>query len=266
MSTFGDRHGFNPDRPPIRYRNEAPMVLRESLLSIVENIIGGSGIALAVFVREKLPAEIPAADMPIKASAQEALRTCPWYKVYEIAEEIRAWLRHRSGPNVKGPAMIFEKALNELFWREGIGWKMDGAHIVARYDDSGESSIAAAQVALKTAGLATSAAELIKAQEDISRRPIPDVSGAIQHLGAAIECTMREICGDQVLTMGELLKRYPNRFPQAIKPAVTSIWAYSSEMGRHLREGREPEFAEAVLLLEMTAAAINYLLSTRERS
>lgn len=262
MGDFSDRHGFGPEHIPIRYRNDAPHVLRDAVYSFAEQA-GAKQLALAQFIVDKFPTPYPSAGIPLIARAVDALSKCQWNLVYDTAQDIWFWLREQK-PDGKIAAMKYQKSLNALFWREGIGWQMEGGRINARVDDAGESAVHTALKLLKEAGLVTSAAELGKAREDISRRPAPDITGAIQHLGAAMECCMRDVCGDNA-TMGDLLKRYPNRFPQAIKPAVTSIWGYASEMGRHLREGREPGMAEAVFALEMTAAAINYLLATRER-
>ena len=45
--------------------------------------------------------------------------------------------------------------------------------------------------------------EIHEALKDISRRPTPDRTGAIQHSIAAMECTAREVAGEPNLTPPE---------------------------------------------------------------
>ena len=41
--------------------------------------------------------------------------------------------------------------------------------------------------------------------------------------------------------------------------AIDKIWGFTSEQGRHLREGQAPEYIEAELVVEITAAISTYL-------
>jgi hypothetical protein len=40
--------------------------------------------------------------------------------------------------------------------------------------------------------------------------------------------------------------------------AIQKLWGYSSEFGRHIREGRDPGFAEAVLVVGLAPLGIHF--------
>ena len=60
----------------------------------------------------------------------------------------------------------------------------------------------------------------MKRSTDLSRRPNPDITGAIQHAMAALECIARTVCGDGSSTLGALLKRNPDLIPKPLNEAV----------------------------------------------
>lgn len=105
----------------------------------------------------------------------------------------------------------------------------------------------------------TAGRELHEALSDLSRRPQPDLTGAIQHAMAALECIARDACGDAKATLGEIMKKYPELIPSPLNEAISKIWGYASEMGRHLREGREPSREEAELIVGLSATCATYL-------
>jgi hypothetical protein len=96
---------------------------------------------------------------------------------------------------------------------------------------------------LAKAGRTTARDEIHDALTDLSRRPNPDLTGAIQHGMAALECVARDACGDPKATLGDILKRHPDLIPKPLDTAIDKAWGFASEMGRHIREGREPEGA-----------------------
>jgi len=81
---------------------------------------------------------------------------------------------------------------------------------------------------------------------------------------AALECTAREVAGNHRATPGEIIKYNPNLFPKPLDEAISKIWGFASEVGRQLREGREPERAEADLVVGIAAVACNYVSSKLE--
>jgi hypothetical protein len=114
-----------------------------------------------------------------------------------------------------------------------------------------------ANAALEQADKRTAASELREANADLFRRQ-PDLTGAVQHALAALECVAREHCGDNA-TFGKLLERYPDLFPRPLDVGIEKIWGFASEMGRHLREGRTPKEEEAELLVGLATACCTYL-------
>ena len=114
-----------------------------------------------------------------------------------------------------------------------------------------------ATTALEEAGSQTAASELREATVDLSRQP-PDLTGAVQHSLAALECVAREHCSDHA-TFGKLLQRYDGLFPKPLDKGIEMIWGFASEMGRHLQEGRTPNGEEAELLVGLATACCTYL-------
>jgi hypothetical protein len=141
----------------------------------------------------------------------------------------------------------------------GIGWKIENEIIVTRGDQTFETAVKIVVTVLKAAKLETAKTEIKEALADLSRRPHPDITGAIQHSLACLECVTREITGDTKSTLGELMKKFPNVIPSPLDQAVTKIWGFTSEQGRHLQEGKAPEYIEAELIVEVTAAISTYL-------
>ena len=144
--------------------------------------------------------------------------SCEWYKVYDIAEAIWRALEHDPDRQQE-----FEHELNRFFREKGIGWELknpDG--IVFRGSEAfGAATSEAAQV-LKETGRETAAAEIHEALRDISRRPDPDRTGAIQHAIAALECTARDVTGDSKATLGALVPKLD--LPKPLDVAVEKLW------------------------------------------
>jgi hypothetical protein len=55
------------------------------------------------------------------------------------------------------------------------------------------------------------------------------------------------------------MKKFPGVIPSPLDQAVTKIWGFTSEQGRHLREGQAPEYLVAELVVEVTSAIATYL-------
>jgi hypothetical protein len=112
---------------------------------------------------------------------------------------------------------------------------------------------------LDEAKLPTARQEIHEALRALSRRPEPDLTGAIHHAMGALECTAREATGDPRATLGEVLKRHSNLLPKPMDEATSKLWGYASEMARHIREGRLPARSEAELVVGTSAALCTYL-------
>lgn len=180
------------------------------------------------------------------------LENCEWYLVYDIIEVIIQKLN----PIEKD---TFINEINEYFITNGIGWKIVNGQIETRGDEVFETAVKKVVSVLDVAKLQTAKTEIREALNDLSRRPTPDITGAIQHSLACLECVTREFTGDKKSTLGDLMKKYPGVIPSPLDQAVTKIWGFTSEQGRHLREGEAPEYLEAELVVEVTSAIATYL-------
>jgi hypothetical protein len=180
------------------------------------------------------------------------LDSCEWYLVYDIIETIIQKLNAQE-------KTTFANEINEYFIANGIGWKIVNGLVETRGDEIFETAVKTVVSVLETAKLETAKTEIKEALTDLSRRPTPDITGAIQHSLACLECVAREIAGDKKATLGELIRKHPNIVPKPLDIAIDKIWGFTSEQGRHLREGQAPEYLEAELVVELSAAISTYL-------
>lgn len=200
----------------------------------------------------------------IAGEVDELMANCPWYKVYDIIEEVHRRLA-RGGYTVRedeesDPAEYFEEEINAYFIQNGIGWQLADGQIMMRGSEIFEDSTRDAIRALDATERSTARDEIHEAISDLSRRPEPDTTGAIQHALAALECVARDITGDSKATLGDILKRYPQLVPAPLNVSIQKAWGYASEHGRHLREGRKPKEEEAELLVGIASVVAIYLV------
>ncbi len=147
----------------------------------------------------------------------DLLSSCDWYIVYDIIETIIDKLKQSEKEN-------FSNEINEYFITNGIGWKIVDGQIETRGDEVFETSVETVVEVLQTAELKTAKTEIREAINDLSRRPHPDITGAIQNSLACLECVTREFTGDTKSTLGDLMKKFPRAIPLPLDQAVTKIW------------------------------------------
>lgn len=97
-----------------------------------------------------------------------------------------------------------------------------------------------------------------EALADISRRPNADVTGAIQHAMAALECVARDVANQPSKTLGQLIAEL--KLPKPLDVGLEKLWGFASERGRHMRENRAPRFEDAELVVTVASAVSVYLL------
>jgi hypothetical protein len=264
--SFSRRHGYNPPEAEITVRQDAP----EDLRSVIVDIAYECGLTptllrqltcrvLRVAPNAQNWSEYPNVDGEIRQN----LRDCPWYRVYDTIEAIHTRIGER-GVGLRGnPAMLasdyFTEEINNYFRERGIGWQLVDGQIEVRGAESFEEAVHGGRDALEEAGKGTAASELHEALGDLSRRPEADVTGAIQHAMAALECVARDAADDQNATLGDLIKRHPDLFPKPLDQSLEKAWGYASESGRHLKEGKAPAFEEAELIVGMCGSVCRYL-------
>jgi hypothetical protein len=103
---------------------------------------------------------------------------------------------------------------------------------------------------------------------DLSRRPEPDLPGAVFHAFAAMECIIgdieyapEEIRTNTRHTFGSFLVKHPDLFPsEDFKEGFRLLWKYANNEGsRHGKEGMEPARDEAELVVSLAASLVTYL-------
>lgn len=257
---FSERHGFREIKEAkITVRHDAPYEFRGVLVELAYEC-GFWPKSLRTLVCRVLRgrpdpnnwSEYPNIDEEVRKLVDDA----EWYSVYDVVESIASAMHE--APYSYQPER-FEEELNTYFIEQGIGWKIEAGKINARSPEALERTIKSATYSLQDSGSVTAKAELHEALADLSRRPSPDITGAIQHAMAALECVARVVRGNHKATLGELLKKHPDMVPAPLNSALEKLWGFSSEYGRHIREGRNPEFNEAQLVVGICAAMVTYL-------
>ncbi|GHT40088.1 hypothetical protein AGMMS49965_07830 [Bacteroidia bacterium] len=255
--TFSKRQGFfQLKEKEIIIREDAPEGFRGFLRMAFYDLNKKPSDLRAIVTRVlKIPPDSDNwSEYPnIDGEVEQLLENCEWYLIYDIIEKIIQKL------NFGGEKEKFTTEINEYFIANGIGWKIVSEHIETRGDEVFETAVNTVVSVLETAKLPTAKTEIREAINDLSRRPTPDITGAIQHSLACLECVTREYVGDSKSTLGDLIKKFPNAIPSPLDQAVTKIWGFTSEQGRHLREGQAPEYVEAELVVEVTSAIATYL-------
>jgi hypothetical protein len=261
---FSKRHNYAGGEVEIRIREDAPPSFR-SWLPRLGSKIGMSAHAMRSIVCEVLhepPDQDNLSDGDVFQEVESLLLQCPWYRVYDVAEGFGDWAVEDHYDTLCG----FAESLNEFFREKGIGWELSFLNgIISRGEIEFVRETKQATEVLNEAGLDRAKRELHEAIADLSRRPEPDLTGAIQHAMAAMECVAREYCGEQQSTFGKLIERYPDMLPRPLNQGVEKAWGYASEMGRHVREGSFLNRDEAELIVAIAASVSTYLIRKKRR-
>ena len=257
---FSQRHGFKQlYEVPISIRTDAPIELRGEVVELAYEC-GFRPISLRQVICRafrKRPNKNNWSEYPnIDGELRSLIDDCDWYRVYDAIEAIAASMRDDP---FSYEYEKFETELNEYFIENGIGWQLAKGLIEVRAGGAFERSTHQATADLQEAGLNTTGNELHEALIDLSRRPEPDITGAIQHAMAALECVARAATGDSKATLGEIMKRYRDLMPRPLDEAVTKLWGFASENARHMNEGSALAFEEAELVVTTVASLCTYL-------
>jgi AbiJ N-terminal domain 4 len=135
---------------------------------------------------------------------QQLIGGAPWYRVYDFVEALYRQLVESHNPE---GASKWAELINEYFIEAGVGWRLADGRLESRGAEGFESSVDAPRTALDAVGLLTAQGEIHEAMRDLSRRPEPDLTGAVQHAMAGLECTARQVAGDPRATLGEIINR-----------------------------------------------------------
>jgi len=257
---FSRRFGHGAEEGEISVRSDAPEEVRGAILKIAEGELGLRPTYLRGVLCKALrtlPDRANWSDYPNAwEECQDLISGASWYRVYDFVEAVYHKLARAREPQ-RGDR--WEELLNEYFVEAGVGWRMADGLLEARGSEAFGVVVDGAGECLGDAELATARQEIHEALRDLSCRPEPDLTGAIQHAMAALECAAREAVGARRATLGEVLKRNPDLFPRPLDEGLSKLWGYASETGRHLREGGAASRAEVELVVGVAAAACAYL-------
>jgi hypothetical protein len=263
MTSFSKRYGYDmaAEPAPISVREDAPSEFRSVLIDMAYE----SGLkprAVRDIVCKTLRVRPDAnnwSDYPnIDQEVRDLVDGAQWYNVYDIAEAIY----NAPGRSRLDGMRHFLHELNAYFVSRGIGWELKDGGLRYRGPEGFETVVNAAQSAVSVRGHRTAANELHQAIGDLSKRPIPDRTGAVQHAMASLECVARDVAGSTA-TLGDVIKANRDLMPKPLDVAVEKIWGFTSERGRHLIEGREPTAEEAELIVGLAAAIGSYLVKVK---
>ncbi len=257
--SFSQRRGLVPVDIPIIPRDEVSPGLRDFIVTAAQRATVRVGVLRDLLCTGLLesPNDDNWSDGNIEREVKGLLKGADWFHVFDFCEEVANWLQNnRSGEESRE----FSRELNQAFRQKGIGWQLIDRKIETRGEEAFEFAVRSAISITTMMSKTVAANELHEALADLSKRPNPDITGAIQHAMAALECVARTVSGDEKATLGELLKKNPDLFPKPLNTALLQIWGFSSEHGRHLRENGAPAYEEAELVVSLSGTLTTYLL------
>ena len=179
-SRFSARYGYRAPEREIYVREDAPEGLRDAIPQIAEDLGMRPASMRRVVCRTLRVRPDPSnwSEYPnVADEVNDLISECPWFRVYDISEALHVALAQRSSDQ----AEAFEAQLNDVFLEMGIGWQMTDGDIVYRGSATFTETTRQADETLADTGYTAAAKEIQEALHDISRRPEPDVTGAIQH-------------------------------------------------------------------------------------
>jgi len=250
---FSKKFGYSTQEKEIAIREDAPQGLREFIIQTLYEF-GYQPSRLRQTICRTLrqaPDNNNWSEYPnIDCEVRYLIKNCEWFQVYDAIEAFYSTIEEKQA---------FAGEINDYFKTNGIGWKLENGQIIFRGDEIFETHLHKAEKTLDLTDLQTAKNEIKKAIENISKRPNPDITGAVQHSVACLECVAREITGDKKLTLGEIIKKNREIVPAPLDIVIEKMWGFSSEQGRHLQEGKEPAFDEVELLVGLSASISTYL-------
>lgn len=247
--SFSDRHGYRLNDAEIVFRKEAPPALRSAVPMLARKLGMSYSNIREVVCQTLLVLPDPGnwGEIPnIRDEITHHMDSCEWFEVHDVAEAL-----------CKRLGQPFSEGLNRVFHEEGIGWEVRQDEITYRGPETFEESTARAVVELQDTGRSEAANEMREAIRDMSRRPAPDVTGAVHHATAAVEATARDVIGAPNRTLGQLVKSLG--LPPPLDKAVEKLWGFASDRARHVREGQTLDTTDAELLVSVAGAICAFL-------
>jgi hypothetical protein len=256
VEPFSRRHGYSPRDAEITVREDAPSGLRAKLLDTAQQYFSPKDLrAIVCAALSQLPDRNNWSDGNVSSETHGLVEDAEWPYIYDIIERLAG----RIAIQAPGRGKAFETEINDYFRTAGIGWQLIDGRIETRGPAAFETTVRGATKALADAGLPTASQEIREALLDLSKRPDPDLTGAIHHGMGALEATAKAVSGDTKLEVGKITKT--GLFPKPLDTVVEKAWGYASDKGRHIREGPPPDRADVELVVSLAAALATYLVT-----
>ena len=155
---------------------------------------------------------------------------------------------------------LYESELNRTLEECSVGWRMVNARFEVRGDEAVQAIQDRSLTQIAESGLAVATSEMKEAIADLSKRPEPDLSGAVHHAVASLESIARHCTGDPKSTLGDILKRHPDLLDEPLKTAAERLWGYSSNEARHGSENRNLKPGEVELVVGIAITLASFLV------
>lgn len=261
--SFSVRENLRPNNVQIKVRNDAPLALRDAIRMLAYRLEMSPNEIRNVICEELLVAPNPrnwGGDF-VKGEVTDLMYEAEWFKVYDIAEAVYAKLLSSNNSQAVQLANEFQRRLNDFFIGEGIGYELQNGQIKYRGSEVFENIVQEAPKALEEVGFQQAANEMREALNGISRRPKPNITGAIRHAMAALETTAREVTDEPKKTLGKLITELTTKLdlPGSLKVAIAKLWGYTSDRGRHVRENQEIDYSEAELVVTVAGGLCQFI-------
>lgn len=251
---------FNHQRAKtIQVREDAPPALRSFVARTIRHFYPYNTLArdLVCMALKKIPPSSAYGHRQDEWRLMEdELARAPWYQIYDVLERFHALSKRTNNIN----SIDLSVVVNHFFEENGYAFRLTpDSQIEYRGEESFEVAVGTADLALTAAGLETARSEIHKALEDLGKRPFPDLTGAVQHAIAGLECAAKDIAGESQLELGKIVKKRPDLFPPPLGEVIAQLYGYASNNGRHLTEGEEPDVAEVELVVGIATTCATYL-------
>lgn len=253
---FSAKFTIAPDGSPL-VRDEAPKAFRAVVISVP--VLDAKAIRQALCRGLK---EIPQAaynwgDENVNREVYGLIEDAEWYRVYDGAEAIADELLRRRQYD---EYTFYEAELNRTLEECSVGWRMVNARFEVRGDEAVQAIQDRSLAQIAESGLTVATSEMKEAIADLSKRPEPDLSGAVHHALASLESIARQCTGDPKGTLGEILKKHPNLLSEPLKSAAEKLWGYSSNEARHGSENRNLDPIEVELAVGAAVVIASFLV------
>jgi hypothetical protein len=260
---FSRRHGFVGHPKEITIREDAPRDFRAAFLEIIRKVgsrhQGHPELEIRNAVATNLGKYVdPAIWLHYEDAWKQVERLvyeCDWFHVYDLVEAVNSHF----GQMTPVAAQEFSELINDRLVGQGIGWQLVNGKVVTRGDEAFEQMHKTALAELHADKRPTTANQIDEALRALSRRPEPNLRGAIFHGMGALECLIRDLAGDEKLTLGEALKKHPDLVPKPVDEALSKLWGYASNEARHVAEGKEPNRNDAEFIVGLAFSTCTYL-------